>query len=200
MKTNQNFIELLSTQFATIESYFKENIYSASYEDLSAIPAWGGWSVLEVLDHLNFYNRWYLPKIDEAIQRHRISSVEQTVFKSGWLGAYFTKMMKSSPDGTVASKMKAPKNAIPATVLNPDLVISQFSSHLSHLHYLLKNAVFADLNKGRVVTSLSSFVRMNTGDSLAFLLAHMERHFCQIQSIQKGISHSYVITKLEKVV
>lgn len=200
MQSNQNFIELLNTQFSAIESYYKENIYSASYQDLSAVPAWGGWSVLEVLDHLNFYNRWYLPRIDEAIQRHRLQELENGVFKSGWLGAYFTKMMKPSPDGTIATKMKAPKNAVPATVLNPDLVISQFSAHLSHLHYLLQNAVFADLNKGRVVTSLSSLVRINTGDSLAFLLAHLERHFCQIQSIQKGVSHKYVIKKLEKLV
>lgn len=200
MQSNQNFIELLNTQFSAIESYCKENIYSASYQDLSAVPAWGGWSVLEVLDHLNFYNRWYLPRIDEAIQRHRLQELENGVFKSGWLGAYFTKMMKPSPDGIIATKMKAPKNAVPATVLNPDLVISQFSAHLSHLHYLLQNAVFADLNKGRVVTSLSSLVRINTGDCLAFLLAHMERHFCQIQSIQKGVSHKYVIKKLEKLV
>lgn len=198
MQSNEKFIELLSAQYSTIESYFKGNIYNASYQELSSVPAWGGWSVLEVLDHLNFYNRWYLPKIDEAIQRHRLASVEDACFKSGWLGGYFTKLMKPSAEGTVSSKMKAPKNAIPATVLNPDLVISQFASHLSHLHYLLTNAVFADLNKGRVVTSLSSLVRINTGDSLAFLLAHMERHFFQIQSIQKGVSHKYVIQKLEK--
>jgi len=198
MQSNEKFIELLRTQYSTIESYFKGNVYNASYQELSSVPAWGGWSVLEVLDHLNFYNRWYLPKIDEAIQRHRLISVEDAYFKSGWLGGYFTRMMKPSAEGTVSSKMKAPKNAIPATVLNPDLVISQFSSHLSHLHYLLTNAVFADLNKGRVVTSLSALVRINTGDSLAFLLAHMERHFCQIKSVQKGVSHKYVMPKLEK--
>ncbi len=200
MQSNQKFIELLSNKFTGIHSYFQENIYSASYEELSAIPSWGGWSVLEVLDHLNFYSRWYLPRIDESIQKNRLAKTNETIFKSGWLGAYFTKMMNPLPDGTIASKMKAPKNAIPATVLNPDLVISQFSAHLSHLHYILENAVFADLNKGRVATSLSFIIRINTGDSLAFLLAHMERHFCQIKSIQKDVSHKYVIQELEKAV
>lgn len=200
MQSNQKFIKLLSTQFSSIQSYFQEHIYAASYQELSAIPAWGGWSVLEVLDHLNFYNRWYLPRIDEAIQRHQLSASDLPEFKSGLLGGYFTKMMKPSPNGTIASKMKAPKNAIPATVLNPDLVVNQFSAHLTHLHYLLENAIHADLNKGRVTTSLSSLVRIKTGDSLAFLLAHMERHFCQIQSIQKSVSHKYVIPRLEKAV
>lgn len=200
MQSNQKFIALLNAQFNDIQCYFQNNIFSASYDELSAVPAWGGWSVLEVLDHLNFYNRWYLPRIDEAIQRNRLTASDVAVFKSGWLGGYFTKMMKPNANGTVSSKMKAPKNAIPATVLNPDLVLSQFSSHLSHLHYLLQNAIHAYLNKGKIVTSLSSVVRIKTGDSLAFLLAHMERHFCQIQSIQKGVSHKYVMPALEKVI
>lgn len=200
MQSNQKFIELLREQFNEIHTYFLKNIHEATYEELSAVPAWGGWSVLQVLDHLNFYNRWYLPRIDDALQRHRLSSSDSAFFSSGWLGAYFTKMMKPSPEGTISSKMKAPKNAIPASVLNPELVISQFSSHLSHLLYLLENATYADLNKGRVVTSLSSIVRIKTGDSLAFLIAHMERHFCQIESIQKAVSHKYVVPRLEKAV
>ena len=178
MQSNQKFIELLREQFNEIHTYFLKNIHEATYEELSAVPAWGGWSVLQVLDHLNFYNRWYLPRIDDALQRHRLSSSDSAFFSSGWLGAYFTKMMKPSPEGTISSKMKAPKNAIPASVLNPELVISQFSSHLSHLLYLLENATYAD----------------------AFLIAHMERHFCQIESIQKAVSHKYVVPRLEKAV
>jgi len=198
MLKTQEFIKALSNQFVQIEQTFENEIVNANEDMLNALPNYGGWSILQVLDHLNFYNRWYLPKIEVALKKSIAEGKNQaTMYKSGWLGAYFIKLMQPKPDGSLASKMEAPKNAIPATILNAEKVLNEFSSHLAHLNSLIKMASNTDLSNTRVVTSLSSLVSLKTGDSIAFLVAHMERHFGQIKRIKKSIPHKYVISELE---
>ncbi len=198
MLHTQEFLKSLTSQLSQIELTFVTEIANANEDSLNAIPTYGGWSILQVLDHLNFYNRWYLPKIEVALKKSlsQKKSIPE-YYKSGWLGAYFVKMMQPKLDGSLASKMEAPKNAIPATILNAELVLNEFSTHLVHLNRLLGLAINADISNTRVVTSLSSWVSLKTGDGMAFLLAHMERHFLQIKRIKKSIPHKYVMSELE---
>lgn len=198
MITTKEFLKSLTSQLEQIEQVFEHQVVVANEDDLNAIPSYGGWSILQVLDHLNFYNRWYLPKIETVLKKSMAEGKSPAkMFKSGWLGAYFIKMMQPKLDGSIASKMEAPKNAIPATILNAEKVLNEFSTHLAHLSCLLDLAVNADINNTRVVTSLSSWITLKTGDSIAFLLAHMDRHFLQIKRIKKSIPHKYVIAELE---
>lgn len=198
MITTKEFLKSLTSQLEQIEQVFEQQVVVANEDDLNAIPSYGGWSILQVLDHLNFYNRWYLPKIETVLKKSMAEGKSPAkMFKSGWLGAYFIKMMQPKLDGSIASKMEAPKNAIPATILNAEKVLNEFSTHLAHLSCLLDLAVNADINNTRVVTSLSSWITLKTGDSIAFLLAHMDRHFLQIKRIKKSIPHKYVIAELE---
>lgn len=198
MLNTKEFLMSLTSQLSQIELTFRAEIANANEDSLNAIPTYGGWSILQVLDHLNFYNRWYLPKIEAAIKKSLSQKKNiPEYYKSGWLGAYFIKMMQPKLDGSLASKMQAPKNAIPATILNAELVLNEFSAHLVHLNRLLDLAINADINNTRVVTSLSSWISLKTGDSMAFLIAHMERHFLQIMRIKKSIPHKYVMSELE---
>lgn len=198
MLKTQEFIKTLANQLAQINQSFEHEVLTATEDNLNTTPNYGGWSILQVLDHLNFYNRWYLPKIEVAIKKSITQKKGATeFFKSGWLGAYFIKMMQPKSDGSLASKMKSPKNAIPATILNAEKVLNEFSTHLAHLNSLLDLVKTADISNTRVVTSLSSWVSLKTGDSMAFLLAHMERHFLQIKRIKKSIPHKYVVSELE---
>jgi hypothetical protein len=199
MNNPQDFIKTLSKQLAQIEKTFEQDVLKANEDSLSVIPNYGGWSILQVLDHLNFYNRWYLPKMEMAINKSITQKKRPPEFyKSGWLGAYFVKMIQPKPDGNLTSKMVAPKNAIPATILNSEKVLNEFSTHLAHLSNLLYLAMNTDISNTRVVTSLSSWVSLKTGDSFAFLIAHMERHFVQIVRIKQSIPHKYVVSELEK--
>lgn len=198
MLTTKEFLKSLTSQLEQIEQVFEHQVVVANEDDLNAIPSYGGWSILQVLDHLNFYNRWYLPKIETVLKKSMAEGKSPAkMFKSGWLGAYFIKMMQPKLDGSIASKMEAPKNAIPATILNAEKVLNEFSTHLAHISCLLDLAMNADINNTRVVTSLSSWITLKTGDSIAFLLAHMDRHFVQIKRIKKSIPHKYVIAELE---
>jgi hypothetical protein len=58
------------------------------------------WSANQCLAHLNEYGRYYLPKIESAIN-YAISEGQtpSIQFKAGWLGNYFTGMMLTNTDG-----------------------------------------------------------------------------------------------------
>src|SRR5687768_7755464 len=61
-------------------------------------PGAGRWSVAQVIEHLNTYGRYYLPKLQQSISSTNSPATEW--FVSGWLGGYFTKSMMPKRDGT----------------------------------------------------------------------------------------------------
>lgn len=156
-------------------------------EKLKAIESWkleknpgeGKWSVAQVLEHLNIYNRHYLTEIEN--QLHHKNPVNKIDFKPGWLGNYFTNLMKPGDNGAI-KKMKAPANAIPATQPNATDMLNEFITHQQHLVNLLNIARFADLNKNRIATTLSKHIKLKLGDTFRFVIAHEQRHFIQIEN------------------
>lgn len=182
MQTTNQLLQSLRAQLEEIDQYFHQTIAVQPSAVLAQIPAGGGWSVVQVLDHLNFYSRWYLPRLEDAFRESRKKNLAaRPYFKSGWLGSNFTRLMKPRADGSIASKMKAPAQAIPSSALDSAVVLVEFEQHLQHLKSLIKLAEKADLVHTRVTTSLSSFIRLKSGDTFCFVLAHAERHFIQIK-------------------
>ncbi|HJV19857.1 MAG TPA: DinB family protein [Sediminibacterium sp.] len=182
MQTTRQLLQSLRTTLEEMDQYFHQTISVQPVAVLAQTPENGGWSVAQVLDHLNFYSRWYLPRLEDAFRESRKKNLAaQPYFKSGWMGGYFTRLMKPGSDGSIASKMKAPANAAPAAIVDSTAVLVEFEQHLQHLNSLLRLAEKADLAHIRVTTSLSSFIRLKTGDTLCFVLAHAERHFVQIK-------------------
>ena len=146
-------------------------------ELLNCQPEPEKWSVLQVLGHLNYYNRAYLPKIEANMRSDKSNG---QLFKTGWLGAYFTKMMQPKQDGTLVSKMSAPRDSKPEAALNARQVISEFIAGEEQLLRLLDQAMKVDLN-ARVPTSISSLIKLKAGDTFRFLVAHQQRHLLQLQ-------------------
>ena len=152
-------------------------------ELLNRQPGPGSWSAAQVLEHLNFYNRFYLPRLEQKLNMKDANGS----FKPGWLGNYFTKMMAPKADGAIANKMSAPKNAQPETNLNAARVVAEFLEGQSQLLSLLDRAVQADLNQ-RIPTSISSLIRLKSGDTFRFLVAHQQRHMAQLQRTLQAVS------------
>lgn len=151
-------------------------------------PAPGKWTVIQVLEHLNSYNRYYLPAIKNSLMQDR-SAVEY--FKPGWLGDYFTKLMQPK-EGVVKNKMKAPRDHRPAPFLDPMPVLNTFIEDQHQLLRLLEAAKQKDIGKLRTPVSISKLIRLKTGDTFRFLIAHEQRHFVQIantlETVRKGTS------------
>lgn len=150
-------------------------------------PAPGQWSVAQVAEHLNTYGRYYLPLLEKALSKAPFSTVPG--YKPGWLGDYFTKMM-APKNGAVTNRMKAFKNHTPSPDIDSKKALDEFLQQEQRLLKLLDRARNADIAAVRIPISISSFIRMKTGDVFRFLIAHHQRHFVQIEntltSVKKG--------------
>lgn len=147
-------------------------------------PEPGKWTVVQVLEHLNSYGRYYIPAIERSLEQHK-PAVE--LFRPGWLGNYFTKMLQPTPEGKVKNKMKAPKDYRPSPFLDPVSVLKTFTEQQHALLDLLEKAKSKNIGSIRTPISISKLIRLKVGDTFRFLIGHEQRHFIQIKSALEKI-------------
>jgi hypothetical protein len=135
------------------------------------------WSVLECMEHLCLYGKFYLPEIERRMMKG--AAVTKTHFKSGWIGNYFVNMIKA----TNTKKIKATKPMNPAGSELDFSTLTLFSTQLEWLDVLLVKAKKVNLTKVKTAISLSKFIQLRLGDTLRFLVYHNERHILQAQRI-----------------
>ena len=147
-------------------------------------PAPGKWSIVEVLEHLSSYSRYYLLAIEKSLQAD--NSVTD-LFKPGWLGDYFTKLMKPKENGTIANKMKSPKDHRPPKFLDAFPVLNSFLEHQHYLLELLEQAKSKNIGSIRIPITISKFIKLKLGDTFRFVIAHEQRHFVQMENNLAGL-------------
>ena len=160
-----------------------EFFQSTDQNNLAYSPDKAKWSVVQILEHLNAYNRHYLPKIEKelAVVTHSNSAW----FASGYWGEKFTKMMKPGNVYQVKNKMKAMKAYTFTNDLNIETVLKEFLAHQDKLLTLLEMAKSRDLNAIRIPITLTSLVKLKLGDMLRFIIAHEQRHMIQARNTLK---------------
>ena len=159
-------------------------------------PTSESWSANECLQHLNSYGRFYLPAIEGVLIRseERDSS---TQFSPGWLGNYFTKLMRPQVDGKLSKKMKSPKDHSPKTMIDSHLVISEFIDQQEKFLALLNTAKKFDLNKVKVGISITPIIKLKLGDVFRFMIAHQVRHILQAE---RALANAGVVQEKLKVI
>ena len=82
-----NAVELINDLQKEIDSLLEkfDELQILDNEVLNTPPAEGKWSIAQILEHLNTYNRFYIPVIEHAIESNRTLKFNQT-FSSGILG------------------------------------------------------------------------------------------------------------------
>jgi len=154
-------------------------------------PAPGTWSVIQVLQHLNSYGNYYLLAIERSLKQDRLAI---DMFKPGWLGDYFTKLMKPNENGAIAYKMQSPKDHRPHSRPDAFPVLNTFLEQQHYLLELLESAKEKNIGSIRIPVSISRFIKLKAGDVFRFLIAHEQRHFVQIENTLvtiKGITNKY---------
>ncbi len=136
------------------------------------------WSILECLEHLNLYGDFYLPEIQKQINSSKYPA--NAMFKSGWLGNYFANMMLIDKNGI--KKMKTPKDKNPANSALHAATIDRFLAQITTLKSLLTQAENVDLSKTKTGISLAPFISIRLGDTLRFVIYHIERHILQAEN------------------
>lgn len=172
---NDDLIDKLEQR---VEKHLQEAIATFQNLDTTVLlkpSATGGWSIAQCLEHLNRYGQYYLPEVKERLERQTDSHVNNGIFKSTWLGSYFTKMMEPE---TGKRKLPAFKEYKPPRDLDAHNIVSEFITQQETMLKLLRAARHANLNV-RVPISISRWIRLKLGDVLQFVIAHNERHIKQ---------------------
>jgi uncharacterized damage-inducible protein DinB len=148
-------------------------------------PAENAWSIAQVLEHLNMYNRYYLPVIDKQVVI--IPKEWNSWFVPGFFGDYFTRMMLPGNVYEVKNKMKAPKGYRPEPALDADKVLNEFIAHQNKLLQLLEISRKRNLNEIRIPISISKLIKLKLGDTFRFMIAHEQRHMLQARNALKAL-------------
>lgn len=157
-----------------------EHIRQAEPMKLSYQPGKDRWSISQILEHLNAYNRHYLPLIEKAIAF--TSKQVPAWFVSGYWGEKFTKSMKPSNVFVIKNKMKAMKSYCFPNNLNVEQVFNEFIEGNNRLLKLLETSKNRDLNEIRIPITLSKLVKLKLGDMFRFIVAHEQRHLMQARN------------------
>lgn len=158
-----------------------ELLKDKSEENLNYKSHAESWSVLECLEHLNLYGRFYIPEIGKRIRNGK--GKREPVFKSGWLGNYFANSMLPKEK---LNKMKTFKNMNPLNSKLDKKVIDEFIDQQKQLLQLLEDSRKVSLNKTRTSITISKLITLRLGDTFRFVIYHNQRHMAQAQRIQKN--------------
>jgi hypothetical protein len=146
------------------------------------------WSVVQIIEHLNAHNRFYLPQIDRALAER--NDTRNAWFNSGFWGDYYTRMMKPTNVFEVKNKMKALKNYTFPNSLNVNTVFDEFLQHQQKLLRLLDASKERDLNAIHVPITTSKIIKLKLGDALRFIVAHEQRHMVQARNTLRKVGVS----------
>lgn len=146
-------------------------------------PAKGKWSVVQVLEHLNAFNRHYLPAIEKELSL--VTHDTNSWFTSGFFGEKFTKMMRPANVYEVKNKMKTSAKMSFPNSLNVDTVLKEFLAGQDKLLQLLELAKGKDLEKIHIPLTITKFIKFKLGDTFRFLIAHEQRHMIQARNTIK---------------
>jgi len=142
------------------------------------------WSILECLEHLNFYGDFYLPEIDARIKQSQTTVNEE--FNTGWLGNYFAVSMLPGENGKL-NKMKTFKVMNPIHKKLSVNTIDKFLAQQQQMLELLERAKRMDLGKVKTSISISKWIKLKLGDTLRVVVYHNQRHVKQAANVLKAL-------------
>lgn len=179
-------IQRLRNNIETMLETVTQEFMSLPAADLNKKENQTSWSILECLEHLNRYSRYYNARIANAMDalqpREGDANAEA---RSTWLGRKFIGMMHPSN----MKKQKTLKHMNPANSTLTKSVVDEFMQHQQTLLALLTRASTFNLSQGSVPVEFLKLLRMNLGDALEFVTVHQQRHVRQALRAKSPTTH-----------
>lgn len=149
-----------------------EEMKKTGLPKLNYHPQAGAWSALQCIEHLNKYGDYYLKEIE---QRMNASGYPRSqVFISGKIGNYFAGLMQEQ-NGKI-KKMKTVAAMQPVSGELSYATLDRFIKQCRYLLILLDKAYSIDLTRTKTSIALSRLIKLRLGDTLRFLVYHIQRH------------------------
>jgi len=169
------------------EKDFEFLIENYEPELLQSRPEENKWSAIECIEHLNMTGRYYLPKIQDVLERGISDGITSTqLFKSGLIGNHMYNSMKPV-SGEIKNKINTFKSVNPhvkyeKSTLDIEKVSENFRKQLQTIISHIEKSKETDINKLKVPSLLGPIIMFKLGDVFRFLLAHIERHLIQAKN------------------
>lgn len=145
-------------------------------------PATGGWSVAEILDHVNATNRLYLERIGSAVAEAQASGLTgDGEFRISPLERLFVWMV--GPPARM--KVKAPAAFQPCAATDADGIVAEWERLHDSLSELGEKARGLHLTRIRVASPASDKIRMSLLAAFHLIVAHDRRHLWQIRRMRQ---------------
>lgn len=152
---------------------------SLNQEEVNYRSGSRSWTILECIEHLNYYGDFYLPEIENRIRNTKYTT-GAAYFYSGLLGNYFALMMlpKEKPN-----KMKTFKEMDPMGSTLDANTFKRFEEQLRKMQDLLEMAKAVDLNRTKTCISISKWIKLKLGDTFRVVIYHNLRHIQQADKL-----------------
>jgi len=149
-------------------------------------PAEKKWSVLECLEHCNYYGVFYLDEIEKKMKNGKTGN-ENTIFKSGWLGNYFAKSMLPKEK---LNKMNTFKSMNPLGSNLDKSTVEKYIHQQKRMLQLLQTARKIDLTKTKTGVTISNWIKLRLGDTFRVVIYHCQRHIVQADRVLEKLELS----------
>lgn len=162
-------------------SYLDSKIIPLTDEELHWRPAKYKWTILEVVEHLNRFGVFYLPRLKDVLHTPKALASKDT-YNSGFIAEKALKRVRPV-NGVVLNKSKSLSKYNPFLRQLDRSVLEEHKEQQVQVREILEGCGFLDLSKNRISTMIHPYIRLNYGDSLRTLIYHAERHYVQIDNL-----------------
>ncbi|HEY4651720.1 MAG TPA: DinB family protein [Pontibacter sp.] len=184
MATLEQLQQAVSSQYQTIVTEFS----GLGNPALNYKPTPEAWSILECLEHLNRYSRYYNAALAKAIARNTGGNFVPGITYS-WFGKKSLDMVRPQN----GKKHKTVKHMNPANSQLSTATITELLQHLQDLQNLLQNAGTANLNKKAIPVEFFRLLKMRIGEILEFIVTHQERHLQQALRVKQQLTQQTAV-------
>lgn len=178
--TQRALLEDCARELEKINEEARRLAESLNEEQLRWTPPDGGWSVAQIFDHLASANGSYLPGIRVAIARQRGDGSNRST--APWKPTFFGRMLVRSLDPSSTRALPAPRIWRPSTQASPR-ALETFLESQAAIAELVHEAEGIDLNRARLSSPVSRFIRLNVGDAFRVFVVHDWRHLGQVRRV-----------------
>lgn len=164
--------DLLRTRFRTA-------VADAGTERMARIPANGGWSALQVLEHLVVSHDDYARVVAPIVARPAPMTAAAQAAAYRWKPSLLGRIIARSLVSTRA--LPAPKSWRVAAMTPRADVAAAFDGRLADLGDWMEASRLRDWRRTRTHSPISPLLRMNLGDVFVMLTVHAGRHLGQLE-------------------
>jgi hypothetical protein len=150
-----------------------------SEDQLNRKPSPDKWSIGECIDHLVVSHDQYL----ENIRKVDVERIESGNDSNPYKNTIFGKLLINAVSPEATRKVKTFKVFKPGHKLFNIGVVDEYCSSLDELVDMAERFIGYDLNKIKISSPISGFIRLNLGDAFIIHLNHDRRHINQANKV-----------------